>query len=154
MRLKNLLLIVLLLLVVRDVEEPVVLAVVIQQYILDLKARLGSGHDTQPVTQLSALQELLREVLEVALREGDGGLHPDLALALTGDLHDVTELTGLTVNLDAVVQELLEGITVQHTVASGAREVDEEVVALGSSTLRGTSANHLVVLNDSHNESE
>ena len=119
-------------------------------YVLDLEARLGRGHDAEPVTQLGALQELLREVLEVALREGDRGLHPDLALALTGDLHDIAELASLAVDLDAVVQELLESVGVKDTVAGGTREVNEEAVTLGSRTLRGTSTNNLVRLRDSH----
>ena len=57
-----------LLLVVRDVEE------------LDLVALLGGGDDTQPVTQLLLAQVLLGQVLEVALREGNVGVDPDLAL--------------------------------------------------------------------------
>lgn len=127
----------LLLLVVGDVEE------------LDLEAGLGGGHDTEPVTQLSTLQELLGQVLEVALREGDRGLDPDLALTLAGDLHGIAELAGLAIDLDAVVQELLESVRVKNAVVGRATEVNEEAVALGSS-LRRTSADNLVRLGDSH----
>lgn len=56
------------LLVVRDVEE------------LDLVALLGGGDDAEPVTQLLLAQVLLGQVLEVALREGNVGVDPDLAL--------------------------------------------------------------------------
>lgn len=119
-------------------------------YVLDLEARLGRGNHTEPVTELSTLQELLGEVLEVALREGDRGLDPDLALALARDLHDIAELAGLAVDLDAVVQELLERVGVEHTVAGGAREVNEEAVALRGRALRGAGTNDLVRLRDSH----
>ena len=69
---KNLLLITLLLffLVVRHVEE------------LDFEASLRCRNNTQPVTKLSTLQELLCQVLEVALRERNRRLDPDLALTL------------------------------------------------------------------------
>ena len=52
------------------------------------------------------------------------------------DLDLVTELTGLAIDLDAVVEELLEVRAVKDTVASRARVVDDELV-LSSSRLSG-----------------
>lgn len=53
------------------------------------------------------LQELLGEVLEVALREGSGGDNGDLGVVATGDSDGFTEVVGAAADLDAVVQELL-----------------------------------------------
>lgn len=52
------------------------------------------------------------------------------------DLHVLAELTGLAIDLDAVVQELLEARTVEDTIARRARVVDDELV-LSSSRLSG-----------------
>ena len=52
------------------------------------------------------------------------------------DLDAVTELAGLALDLDAVVEELLEGRAVKDTVARGAGVVDDELV-LSSSSLSG-----------------
>ena len=73
---------------------------------------------------------LLGEVLQVALAERDRGLDPDLALALAGHADDVTELPGLVIDLDAVVEELLERCAVEDTIRGRAREVDEVLLAL------------------------
>lgn len=78
------------LLVVRDVEE------------LDLKALLGGGNNTQPVTQLLALEVLLGQVLDVALREGDGGSDPDLALACSGGKEATLERLSVAAAADLV----------------------------------------------------
>ena len=59
----------------------------------------------------------------------------DFVPTLAGDLHVLTELAGLTLDLDAVVKVLLEGSTVEDTVARGARVVNDELVL--SSSLRG-----------------
>ena len=55
---------------------------------------------------------------------------------IAGDLDVVTELAGLALDLDAVVEELLEGRAVKDTVARGAGVVDDELV-LSSSSLSG-----------------
>ena len=60
----------------------------------------------------------------------------DFVPTLAGDLHVLTELAGLTLDLDAVVQVLFEGCTIEDTVASGARVVNDELV-LSSSRLSG-----------------
>ena len=48
---------------------------------LDDEAARGGSDDAEPVTELRALEVLLGEVLEVALREGDRSRDVDLALA-------------------------------------------------------------------------
>jgi hypothetical protein len=53
------------------------------------------------------LQELLGEVLEVPLREGDGRGDRELAGSLTLELDVLAELAGLALDLDVVHQELL-----------------------------------------------
>lgn len=90
---------------------------------LDLKALLAGSDDTEPVTELAALEVLLGEVLEVALGEGDRRGDPDLALALARYLDDVAKLACLALYLDAVVQELLEAGSIENTVRGGAGEV-------------------------------
>ena len=49
----------------------------------ELVGILGRSNDTNPVTELVLLQELLGEVLEVALGDGDGGGHGDVDIAYT-----------------------------------------------------------------------
>ena len=127
----------LVLLVVRDIEE------------LNLEARLGGSDHTEPVTKTRALKELLRQILEIALREGNRGLNPDLALALANNLHGVTELARTTIDLDTVMEELLESVGIKNTVVGRTGEVDEKAIALGRS-LRGTRADNLVRLRNSH----
>jgi len=56
---------------------------------------------------LVLLEELLGEVLEVALREGDGRGDRELARTLTLELDVVAELASLALDLDVVDEELL-----------------------------------------------
>jgi hypothetical protein len=56
------------------------------------------------------------------------GNNLDLAIAGLGD-HDVlTEVTDTALDLDAVVEELLEGRDIEDLVASGLRSVDNELL--------------------------
>ena len=56
------------------------------------------------------------------------GNNLDLAIAGLGD-HDVlTEVTDTALDLDAVVEELLEGGDIEDLVASGLRSVDNELL--------------------------
>lgn len=75
--------------------------------------------------------------LEVPLREGDVGSQHEL-VALFADLDGVTELSWLSVDLDSVVEELLEGSGVKDVVGDGDRVVDVELVeGLASGRLLG-----------------
>lgn len=55
---------------------------------------------------------------------------------LAGDLDIVTELAGLALDLNAVVQELFEGCAIKDTVRGRAGVVNDELV-LGSSRFSG-----------------
>jgi hypothetical protein len=52
----------------------------------------------------------------------------DLAIALLADLDGVAKVTGATLDLDAVVQELLESLDVKDLVVDGLRAVDDELL--------------------------
>ena len=67
------------------------------------------------------------QVLEVTTREGNVSDNLDLAIARLGDVDLVTEVTDTALDLDAVVEELLEGRDVEDLVASGLRSVDDEL---------------------------
>lgn len=58
-------------------------------------------------------------------------------LTLTSDGDVVTEVTGLAIDLNAVVEVLLESGGIEDTVVSGTGEVDEELV--GGLALLGAS---------------
>jgi hypothetical protein len=148
-RAENLLLIILSL-VVDDVEEA------------ELVNTLGGGNDTEPVTELLLLEELLgtgtvsvcasqlwllqprqpageySQVLEVSSGELLVGDDLDLALTLLGDLDNVAEVSGAAVNLDLVLEELLEGRDVEDLVRRRLGGVDDELLGnLGLLALRG-----------------
>lgn len=67
------------------------------------------------------------QVLQVATRELLVGDNLDLAIALLADLDVVAEVSGAALNLDAVVEELLEGLNVEDLVVDGLRAVDDEL---------------------------
>lgn len=54
----------------------------------------------------------------------------DLALALLLDDDIVAEVVGAALNLDAVLEELLEGGDIENLVGSGLRSVDDELLGL------------------------
>ena len=64
------------------------------------------------------------QVLEVATGEGDVGDDLDLAIASLGDDDVVAEVADAALDLDAVVEELLEGGDIEDLVARGLRSVD------------------------------
>lgn len=68
------------------------------------------------------------QVLEVTTREGNVGDNLDLAITRLGDVDLVTEVTDTALDLDAVVEELLEGRDVEDLVARGLRSVDDELI--------------------------
>lgn len=106
-------------------------------------------HVPNPVTELVLLQELFGQVLEVALREGDVrsdgefvgvacvevsfkcGFNGIVKHTITGDFDGFAELASLALDLYAVVEELLEISTIEDTVASGLRVVDDKLVLGG-----------------------
>lgn len=65
------------------------------------------------------------QVLEVATGEGDVGDDLDLAIASLGDDDLVAEVADTALDLDAVVEELLEGRDIEDLVARGLRSVDD-----------------------------
>lgn len=86
------------------------------------------------------------QVLQVAAGELLVGDDLDLAIGLLGDLDVVAEVASAALDLDAVVQELLEGLDVEDLVVDGLRAVDHELLrdllalllALGSGFLEIT----------------
>jgi hypothetical protein len=131
------LLVVLLSIVVDDVEE------------LELVDALASADDTEPVTELVLLEELLGAVVAVSRRSslsrkggvgnvqilevaaGELVVGEDLNLAVTGagDLDGLSEVADAAVDLDLLVQELLKSRDVEDVVAGGLRGVDDELRA-------------------------
>lgn len=98
-----------------------------------LVSALGGGDDVQEISQLLLLKILLGQVLKVSLGERKLGVDDDLGL-VSGDGHLGTELTGLAVDLDSVVEELLERGRVQDLVLHRGGKVDGE---LGHGLLAG-----------------
>eukprot|EP01084_Bolivina_argentea_P192869 331007_1 len=94
---------------------------------------LAGGKDAQPVTELLLLQELLGEVLEVALLVGHGGANGEDVLVHV-DLDLVGQLALAAVELDVLLEVLLEGTQkglVEDTVSGGDGAVDlEDLLAL------------------------
>lgn len=97
-----------------------------------------SRDDTQKVLELVLLQVLLGEVLEVTLGEWDLRGQDELG-TLTLDRDVVTQLTGLAIDLDTVVQELFVTGSVKHVVRGRDGKVDDKLVggSLGGSGSRG-----------------
>ena len=73
------------------------------------------------------------QVLEIAAGELLVRNDLDLAVALLGDLDGLAEIASAALNLDAVVQELLEGLDVEDLVVHGLRAVDDELVLVSES---------------------
>lgn len=106
------LIIILLLLIIHNIEEP------------QLIHALTRAHHTQPIPQLLLLQELFGEVLEVAAGELDVAHDLDLVAADLADLDAVAEVACAALDLDALVQELLEGADVKNFIGDGLGTVD------------------------------
>lgn len=69
---------------------------------------LARRDDSQPVSELVLLQELLGEVLQVSARELSVCDDNDLASSLARDLDSLTEVSRSSIDLDSVVQEFFE----------------------------------------------
>lgn len=137
------LLVVVISLVVDDVEE------------LELVHSLRGRDDTEPVTELHLLEELLGptvrnitvsilpqtypspkvskrmdvslQVLEVPAGQLVVGNDLDLAITDLGDLDGLAQVADTALDLDLLVQELLEGGDIEDLVAGGLRGVDDEL---------------------------
>ena len=88
---------------------------------------LVGGDDAEPVTELLLLEELLRQVLEVAAGELLVSDDLDAAVAEVGDVDALAEVAGEAVNLDALLEEGGEGGGVEDTVVHGLGSVDDEL---------------------------
>lgn len=104
--------------------------------VAQLVGLLVASDDVEPVTELVLLQELLGQVLEIALgvgnsHTGDGDLG---ARGITADRNGVSELTGLAIDLELVVEEVLEGSGVEDGILDGAAAVDDELAGLLASS--------------------
>lgn len=70
----------------------------------------------------------------------------DLALALLGDLDDITEVADTAIDLDLVLEELLEGGDIEDLVGRRLGGVDDELLGdLGLLALRGFLDAHFVL---------
>lgn len=67
------------------------------------------------------------QVLQVAARELLVSNDLDLAISLLADLDSLAEVAGAALNLDAVMEELLEGLDVEDLVVDRLRAVDDEL---------------------------
>jgi len=106
-----------------------ILSVVLEVEVAQVVAVLGLGDHADVVAEQLLLEELLGQVLEVALGEGDLGGHGDHGvITLNGDV--VAEDTGLAVDLDSVLQELLESGSVENLICDWLGAVDGELLNL------------------------
>lgn len=71
------------------------------------------------------------QVLEVAAGEINVGDDLDLAIALLGDDDVLAQVVGATLDLDAVLEELLESRDVKDLVVGGLRSIDDELARGG-----------------------
>lgn len=81
------------------------LFIIVNVEVAQLISLLISSNDVHEVTQLVLLQELLGQILQVALAELDGAVDEDLG-TVTTDGDSLAELAGLAVDLELVVQEV------------------------------------------------
>ena len=117
----------------------------------ELVDTLARGDNTEPISQLLLLEELLgpvhwvsygqfhqffgkwySQVLEIPARELRVRNNLDLSIRDLRDLHGITEISDAAIDLDLVLEELLEGGDVKDLVAGGLRSVDDELLSLAS----------------------
>ena len=84
--------------------------------VTDLVAVLLVSDEAKEVTELLLLEVLLGQVLQIALGHWDGGVNNNLSLALSSNLHGLTEVTSLLVNLDSVTEKLLLQKRIDHII--------------------------------------
>lgn len=97
--------------------------------VTELVAVLGISNDVEPVTEFVGLQVLLGQVLKVALAVAvAGGSDNNLVTSgVTGNGDGRSKLTGLSVNLETVVQEVLESSNIENAVGGRASAIDGEL---------------------------
>lgn len=93
----------------------------------------------KPVTELILLEELLRQILQVTLGEGHlvAGDNDLLPSSITGNLHGLTQLPGLSVHLELVMQKILKGGRIKDSIRDGATAVNDKLAALSRGIGRG-----------------
>jgi hypothetical protein len=72
----------------------------------------------------------------------------DLAFALLGDLDNVAEVTGATLNLDLVVQELLERSDVEDLVGGRLRGINHELPSVSFFSFATAARMHAYLVSD------
>jgi hypothetical protein len=97
--------------------------------VAELIAVLGVSNDVEPVTELLGLQVLLGQVLKVALAVAVSvGSDNNLVTSrVTGNGDGRAELTGLSVNLETVMQEVFESSNIENAVGGRASAIDGEL---------------------------
>ena len=97
--------------------------------VLQLVRVLGGSDDTQVITQLLLLEVTLGQVFQLTLGEAKvlGTGYSDLG-AVTGDGNiALGEVAGLSINLDALVEVLLEGGNVKNLIVNWGSTVNDEL---------------------------
>lgn len=112
---RNPLLVILLTLISNNVEE------------LEGVLALRSADDTEPVTELLLLEELLGQVLEVATGEVLVCDDLDLSISEVVDGDVLAKVTGAAVDLDALLEESRESGGVEDAVLGWLLGVDDEL---------------------------
>merc|ERR1712060_510276 len=103
-------------------------SVVVDLEVTELVGALVSGDNAEILTHLLLLQVLLGQVLEVALGEVDLGLNDDVVHVL-GDSDSVSEVAKLSLNLDALSEEIAEISEDDDVILDGELAVDSELVS-------------------------
>ena len=102
----------------------IVLDVEVSEFILVLR---GCDH-AQVLLQILLLQVFLRQVLKVPLAEGDAAGDND-ALRVLGDLDVAAQVSGLAVNLYALLEEVFEVVEDDDVVLDRESTVDRVLQA-------------------------
>ena len=76
---------------------------------------LAGGDDSQVLLQVLLLEVLLGEILEVALAQGNGGLHNDV-LRILAHSHCGAQVASFALHLYPLLQEVLEVVQHYHVV--------------------------------------
>ena len=108
----------------RSFGSLVILNVEVSEFVVVL----AGGNNSQVLLKVLLLQVLLGQVLEVSLGEGDGGLNDDGGRVL-GDGDMGTEISGLTINLNVLLEVVFEVVKHNDVVFDWQLAVDDELQA-------------------------